>query len=217
MKLKIAQNSLWLCYALSNPSLMNHMVPPGLEVAKVSPVEGVEPREMLMFNAYEVRCAPWMQGSRVDVQTFVRNKQSGTAHLVVLDVLTDTRNWDPINGLTSPNSVVTIKESAGINVKFDGIDKFFVKGRPGRVIKPNYTFIVEANRKCYFGNFRKGYTMDFKEEEIMHPVTELRNLKIENTCWKEFRGGLIIAFKHDTPMEFDVHVNPFMLEMNKLW
>lgn len=217
MKLKIAKNSLWLCYALSNPSLMNRMLPTGLEVAKVSPVYGVKPREMLMFNAYEVSCEPWMRGSRVDIQTLARNKKTGTAHLVVLDVLTDTRTWDPINGLTGSNSVVHIKESSGIDVNFDGIDKFCVRGSPGDLIKPNYTFIVEANRKCYFRNFRKGYSMDFKEEEIMHPVTGLRNLQIENSCWKEFRGGLITAFKHNTPMEFNVHVNPFMLEMNKLW
>ena len=217
MKFNIAQNSLWLCYALSNPSLMNHMVPTGFEVAKVSPIHDVKPREMLLFNAYEVRCAPWMRGSRVDIQTFVRNKETGTAHLVVLDVLTDTGSWDPINGLTGPNSIVNMKESTGIDVEFDGIERFCVKGRPGDLIKLNYTFIVEANRKCYFGNFRKGYNMDFIEEDIMHPVTELRNLKIENTCWKEFRGGLITAFKHNTPMEFNVHVNPLMLEMNKLW
>eukprot|EP00966_Prymnesium_polylepis_P164855 3811629-Prymnesium_polylepis.2 len=182
---------------------MNHMVPTGLEVAKVSPLDGVRPREMLLFNAYEVKSAPWMRGSRVDIQTFVRNKETGTAHLMVLDVLTDTRSWDPINGLTGPNYVVTMKESPGIDVHFDGVDRFCVKGRPGNLIYPNYTFIVEANRKCYFGNFRKGYTMDFKEEEIMQPVTELHNVKIENTCWKEFRGGFITAFKHNTPMEFE--------------
>ena len=159
-----------------------------------------------------------MQGSRVDIQTFVRNKETGTSHLVVLDVLTDTRSWDPINGLTGPNSVVTMKESPGIDVNFEGVDRFCVKGRVrGKSIKPNYTFIVEANRKCYFGNFRKGYDMDFIEEDIMHQVTELLDLKIENSCWKEFRGGLITAFKHNTPMTFDVHVNPFLLEMNKIW
>ena len=153
MKLKISKNSLWLCYVLSNPSLINHIVPTGHEVAKVSPISGVKPREMLLFNAYEVRCSPWMQGSRVDIQTFVRNKETGTSHLVVLDVLTDTRSWDPINGLTGPNSVVTMKESPGIDVNFEGVDRFCVKGRVrGKSIKPNYTFIVEANRKCYFGN-----------------------------------------------------------------
>lgn len=216
MKLRISQNSLWLCYALSNPSLIRQMIPPDLEIAKVTPVEGIKPREMLMFNAYKVKCAPWMQGARVDVQTFARNKETGTAHLVVLDVLTDTRNWDPINGLTKPNSIVSIKEHPGIDVNFDGIHKFCIKGCPGKCLEPNYTFIVEANRKCYFGNYSKGYDMNFDEKEVMHQVTEITNLKIENTCWKKFRGGLITAFKHTKPMYFNVHVNPFMLEMNKL-
>ena len=212
MKLNIAENSLWLCYALSNPSLMNNMVPVGLEIAKVSPLDKIKPCEMLLFNAYEVNCHPWMRGSRVDIQTFVRNKETGTAHLVVLDVLTDTNSWDPVNGLTGPNAEVYMKKSPGIDVKFDGVHRFCVKGRPGNLIKPNYTFIVEANKKCYFGNFRKGYDMKFNEEEIMHPVTELRNLKIENSCWKDFRGKFITAFKHNKPMEFKIDFNPYMLK-----
>lgn len=36
MKLSIAKKYLWLCYALSNPSLMNRMLAIVLEVAKVS-------------------------------------------------------------------------------------------------------------------------------------------------------------------------------------
>ena len=210
MKLKISRNSLWLCYSLLNPSLLNTLIPPGLEIAKVSPIEGVRPREMLLFNAYEVDAAPWMKGARVDIQTFVRDKESGTAHLVVLDVLSDTRNWDPVNGITRPNSGVNVKHTPGIDVQFAGVDIFSVKGNPGKKRKPNYTFIVEANRKCYFSNFKRGYEMYFNEDEIMHPVTELKDLKIKNSCWNDFRGCMITAFKHNIPMEFDVQVNPFL-------
>ena len=210
--MKIGKNSLWVCYSLMNSFSMKDMIPPGLEIAKVSPIQCVTPREMLLFNAYEVSCNPWMKGARTEILTFVRNKKSGTPHFVVLDVLTDTMNWDPINGITKPNSIANIKRTSGVDVTFHGKDRFSVTGEHSNILTPSYTFIVDANRKCFFGNFEKGYKMDFDEKEIMNPVTKLKDLKIENTCWKEFRGEFIIAFKHNTPMEFNVHVNPFKLD-----
>lgn len=220
MKLKIARNSLWVCYSLMNPSVLNHMVPHHLEIADISPVEGTEPCKMLLFNAYELTSLPWINGARVDIQTFARDRITGTPHLVILEVLTDTRSWDPINGLTGPNSKASFDHRSGTNVNFvtlDGTNEFSMSGCPTGMRTPNHTFIVEANRKCFFGNFRRGYNMDFVEEEIMHPVTDLTNVKIENTLWSDVRGDFVTAFKHNTPMEFNVNVNPFMLEMNKLW
>ena len=215
MKLKISKNSLWLCYSLSNLSSMNQMIPSSLEVAKVSPFERITPSEMLLFNAYELKCLPWMNGARVDIQTFARDKVTGTPHLVILDVLTNTRNWDPKNGITSPNYEAIINERPGIDLTFLGEKKFSVVGSPARIRKPNYTFIVEANKKCFFSTFENEYKMDFEEKEIMHPVTELSNLKIQNTCWTKFRGEFITAFKHNKPMQFNVHVNPLKLSQDK--
>ena len=216
MKLNIAKGSLWLCYSLINSKLSNYLIPPHLEIAKVSPIEGIKAQEMLLFNAYHIHSSPWMDGARLDIQTFARDKNTGTAHLVVLDVLTNTKNWDPINGLNSANCEVTFKKTPGIDIQFRGKENIFcVKGTPDRRKNIDHTFCVEANKKCYFGRFKRGYSMNFEEKNIMNPVTELKNLEIENTCWTDITGNLICAFRHNTEMQFDIQMNPW-IEANKI-
>lgn len=208
MKLKIAHNSLWVCYSLMNPQTMDYLIPSHLKVADVSPLQGMPPQKMLLFNAYQLE-SRWMNGARLDIQTFTRDRISNKPHLVVLDVLSNTRSWDPLNGIMSPNCNVSTKNVHGIDLHFKGAERFSVTAKRKRNRPIDYTFCVEANRKCFFKNYKKGFNLDFKEEELMHPVTELKDVKIENTCWDEFRGDFVSAFKHNSPMDFDVVVNPF--------
>ncbi len=210
MRLNVGKNSLWVCYSLLNPSIMNYLIPPHLEIARVSPLKGIPAQEMLLFNAYELK-SRWMNGARLDIQTFARDKESGSAHLVVLDVLSNTRSWDPLNGITPANCIVNIEDAHGVDLKFEGeTKKFSVVANNKETRSIDYTFCVEANKKCFFKNFKKGFELNFQDEEIMQSVTELKDVQISNSCWEEFRGEVITVFKHNQPMKFDVvKLNPF--------
>ena len=86
-------------------------------------------------------------------------------------------------------------------------DDFAIQGTNGQLALPNKVFIVDANRKCYFGNHSVGYNMSFQEAQLMKPVRMLKNVKIENTLWTRFRRDTPShTFYHEQPMTFHVHL-----------
>ena len=221
MKLKILPKSLWVAYALQNTEVVKNMIPKHLELAPVSPLSQVEQTEMLFFNAYSIK-SRWMNGHRIDIQTFARDKKHDTPHLVILDVITDTMNWDPIHGITSPNAHISYSLNNFTSVPLSDIPRptpsFSVCGDPFNTKALNYDFAVNANRKCYYRDVPVGYEMTFKEKEIMEDVFELKNLRITNTLWEKVRkSNPEVVFMHQQPMDFTVKISPIFFEIRKLF
>jgi hypothetical protein len=221
MKLKILPNSLWVAYKLTDPDIVSNMIPKHLELSKVSPLSEITEHEMLLFNAYAIR-SRWMNGHRIDIQTFARDKKHGTPHLVILDVITDTMNWDPINGITPPNAQINYSTNNFTAASLSAIPRlvpsFSVCGNPFHVRKLNYDFAVNANRKCYYKDVPLGYEMTFKEQEIMKDVLDFKNLRIINTHWEGVRkSNPEVVFMHQQPMDFTVKISPIFFELRKLF
>lgn len=221
MKLKILPNSLWVVYKLTHPDIVSNMIPNHLELTKVSPLSGITEYEMLLFNAYGIR-SRWMNGHRIDIQTFTRDKKTGTPHLVILDVITDTTNWDPINGITPPNAQINYSTNNFTAVSLSAtsrlVPSFSVCGNPFHARKLNYDFAVNANRKCYYKDVPLGYEMTFKEQEIMKDVIDFKNLRITNTHWRGIRkSNPEVVFMHQQPMDFTVKISPIFFGLKELF
>tara|TARA_B100001175_G_C19431578_1_gene601485 strand:- start:146 stop:811 length:666 start_codon:yes stop_codon:yes gene_type:complete len=221
MKLKILPNSLWVAYKLTDPDIVSDMIPKHLELTKVSPLSESKEHEMLLFNAYAIR-SRWMNGHRIDIQTFARDKKHGTPHLVILDVITDTMSWDPIHGITPPNAQINYSTNNLTAVSLSTtprlVPSFSVCGNPSHARKLNYDFAVNANRKSYYRDVPLGYEMTFKEQEIMKDVLDFKNLRIINTHWESVRkSNPEVVFRHQQPMDFTVKISPMFFELRKLF
>ena len=221
MKLTIFPNSLWLAYKLTDTDMVSNMIPKHLELSKVSPFSGIPMEEMLLFNAYGIK-SKWMNGHRIDIQTFARDKKLGTPHLVILDVITDSMNWDPINGITPPNAQIDYSTNnfTAVSTKSDIprlVPSFSVCGNPFHARKLNYDFAVNANRKCYYRDVPLGYKMTFNEEAIMKDVVDFKNVRITNVLWESVRkSDPETVFMHQQPMEFTVKI-PIFFNLGKLF
>lgn len=181
---------------------MTHMIPSNTKLAKVKLLDGDCERYRLLFNLYNVR-APFMNGCRIDVQTVVKDKKTNKHHLVIIDVLSDTLDWNPKMGIVGANSIVTVRDNF----------KSFVRGsdymnvtvlNDMQEISPTYDFAVEANKMCYFSDFPIGYTMDFNEESIMKDVTLLEALVSSNLYASIRSSNPTHVFRHNHAMIFDV-------------
>ena len=221
MKLKILPNSLWVAYKLTDPDIVSDMIPKHLELTKVSPLSESKEHEMLLFNAYAIR-SRWMNGHRIDIQTFARDKKHGTPHLVILDVITDTMSWDPIHGITPPNAQINYSTNnltaVSLSTTPRRVHSSSVCGNPSHARKLNYDFAVNANRKSYYRDVPLGYEMTFKEQEIMKDVLDFKNLRIINTHWESVRkSNPEVVFRHQQPMDFTVKISPMFFELRKLF
>ena len=221
MKLNILPNSLWVAYTLKDTDTVSNIIPKHLELAKISPLSGIPADEMLMFNAYGIK-SRWMKGHRIDIQTFARDKKHGTPHLVILDVITDTMNWDPVNGITSPNAYIKYSSNNFTAVSLSNILRpipcFSISGNSFNTRTLNYDFAVNANRKCYYRDVPVGYEMTFEEQEIMKDVIDFNNLQITNTLWEEVRkSNPEVVFMHQQPMDFTVKISPIFFDIRKLF
>jgi hypothetical protein len=221
--MSILPRALWVAYALTDTSTVQNMIPSHLRLAPVAPLVGMPDEVMLFFNAYAVQ-SRWMQGHRVDVQTYARDVSTGAPHLVVLDVLSDTMDWNPGDGIRPANARVTTTDADsvedGIDVHFstvEGSTSFRIAGTPSASRHLDYDFAVRANRKCYFRNFPKGYKLSFDADNVMRPVRELDDVTVVNSLWTDLIDPRHrTAFMHEQAMEFDVSINPFELEYKKL-
>lgn len=219
MRLHIRPLSLWVAYTLTDPVALQNMLPPNLKLAptRLLSTDAASPSApKLLFNSYDVS-STFMKGHRLDIQTMAMDRETKTMHLVVLDCLSNVAMWDPSKGLQASNAQVRRRhtpESFG-QVKITQRNRqppcFLVHNTTSSSsspIVPDFRFVVEANRECYFGDARPGYKMRFDEAQVMHPVRKLALSSVKhNTLWKSVRSPRPShAFVHTSRMTFDVDV-----------
>ena len=207
MKMKISPRSLWVVYAMSNVNKVEQMLPEKLTVLPAKIYDDDSPAEpRLMFNLYDVH-SRFVKGKRVDIQTLALHEDTGRAHLVILDVLSTTHDWNPMDGLIGPNAVsdyLSEDETIRFGIKRDD-DFIHVDAQ----ITPqtrllDERFAVEGNLMCFFKSHPIGYEMTFDEDEIMMPVKMISS-NVSNSLWSTFRcGDPTHVFMHPHPMTFDV-------------
>lgn len=217
MRMNIARGSLWVAYTLTNRNLVQTMLPASLELTACPLLDddrATFPSPKLLFNAYRVDSGVWMQGMRTDVLTLARHRDTGATHLVVLDCITNTMQWDPIHGVQRPNARYYRPGAPR------GDFALGVASRSNRMVvraerlqeRPiNEVFAVEANLACYFQNADRPYLMTFDNHTIMKPVRQLAPYELVNTYWSHVRSATPShVFCHEHTMSFDVKVSSFL-------
>ena len=207
----VHSRSLWLAYHMYNPRAVQRLLPPGLDLASEPLLcdDDTPSTPKLLFNAYDLS-ATWMRGHRIDVQTLARHRVHRTLHLVVLDCVTDTMRWDPIDGVRPPNAQCRLERGDNYTLHARQLEHgacFEVRGVPGDAVAPSKPFVVDANRACYFGRAATPFRLTFDERAIARPVRRLTALEVRNDLWAHARRGPPThAFVHPHPMTFRVHV-----------
>lgn len=205
MRLTILPGSLWIAYTLTSPNALDSLVPEHTRVAPTRLLKHDAQTHRLLVNAYQIS-APYMRGTRVDVQTLVENRRTGRKHLVIVDVLTDTMHWNPRDGILPPNARCAMSPQAARFCRLGGamLDVTIHANRGKRAV--DHGFVVEANRKCYFRDCRPGLEMTFDEKHVAMPVS-LLHATVENTMWTDVRGQKPThVFRHNQQMTFDVQL-----------
>tara|TARA_Y100000741_G_scaffold236120_1_gene180622 strand:+ start:1129 stop:1620 length:492 start_codon:yes stop_codon:yes gene_type:complete len=161
-----------------------------------------------------------MSGHRVDIQTLAVDRITNTPHLVVLDCVSNTIHWDPINGIKLPNIKYARnhKKSKDINVYdfnlhvWNNNNRMAIRSNRIGTRNIQRKFAVDANLKCYFGKHEDGFEMEFDHASIMKPVTLLNTTNIVNTFWNNIKKGdtPTHAFIHEQEMIFDVDIKDYM-------
>lgn len=218
MRMSVLPGSLWVAYVLTQPAKVQRMLPPDLELAPVRLLEGDAsgvPR--LLFNSYDVS-SHWMKGHRCDVQVFARHRITRTPHLVVLECWSNTMLWNPRDGVRFPNAEVHRRRARRDPLDFGLLTmrargeapvSFCVQGRmEPQGVSPDRTFVVEANRECFFGTEPEGLKMRFDEDQLLSEVRCLpRGAVKTNTLWSEVRASRPShVFVHARAMNFDVTI-----------
>lgn len=204
INLKIKPYSLWLSYNMLNCELIKDMLPRGMDIADVKLSENYETAgPKLLFNCYNIE-SRWMKGSRLEILTIA--KKEGNFHFVILDCLTNTGQWDPINRVKPPNSNIKFNYNQEI-LNYEVIDynkkKLIIAGESQQLITIDKTFAVDSNYNCYFKNSEISVNLDFTEENVMKPVRKLKILNLTNDLWTEYRTEMPeIAFMHEQEMNF---------------
>ena len=219
MKLQIKPLSLWLAYNVIDPQYLQSLIPPSLTLSKLKLLnDDVKSEYKLLFNAYDVS-SQWMSGHRVDIQTLAIDRNSNTPHLVVLECLSNTIQWDPKKGITLPNANYARNHQSGMKSKkydfnlhvWNSNNRMVVRSDRAGKRKLQRRFAVDANLKCYFGNHDEGFEMDFDHDSIMKPVTLLNTTSVVNTFWNNVKIGIPThAFIHEQEMIFDVDIKDYM-------
>lgn len=221
MRMTIAPGSLWLAYTLTSRPAIQSLLPPSLELSSCSLLRddvSSFPTPKLLFNVYTVDAGLSMQGVRADVLTLARHRRHHTMHLVILDCLTNTLQWNPVDGVRGPNAHCkhAYRPTDATWTVRTSRDLLLVDAAPARRRDVDWTFAVEANLACYFQDVDRAYAMDFDEDQIMRPVRVLRPKRhIVNTFWREHRSKRPShVFCHEHPMDFHVRVDSFKKDPN---
>ena len=206
IQLTIKPFSLWLSYNIAQPHKIQEMLPEGMKLAKVKIFEeDKHATHKLMYNCYNLDSF-WMKGARLEIMTIA--KKENQLHFVVLDCITNTMQWNPIDGIEGPNGVIRFNyknEKLNYNVLRQ---KEFLDFTGIALGLTNITrdFAVESNYDCYFKNADFPVSLKFNEEQIMEPVRKLRLLNIKNDFWSEFRYKKPShVFFHEHPMVFKTY------------
>lgn len=218
MRLRIAPGSLWLAYTITSKSAIQSMLPRSLKLAAPAILQddvSSFPTPKLFFNVYRVDAGWMMQGMRAEVVTIARHVTTGCLHMVVLDCLTNTMQWDPVNGIKGsnanffrPRSVCGMNYGLGFR---QGQDALILRATRERQRFLTREFAVDANRICYFRDTDTPYRMWFDEDNVMTPVRHLTPCDIQNTLWTSVRSARPShIFCHEQSMTFDVDINSFI-------
>lgn len=203
INLKIKPFSLWVSYNLLNPNPIQDMLPKNMELANIKILEDdVISSPRLLFNCYNIDSF-LMKGSRLEIMTIA--KKNKDFHFVVLDCISNTIQWDPINNIRGPNGNIKfsyLQENLNCKViKFN--NKFNFRGTPLDLINMTNDFAVKSNYECFFRNSEESVKLSFNEEEIMRPVRKLKIINLENNFWKKYRSDFPDhIFMHEKSMSF---------------
>ena len=213
MRLRILPGSLWIAYTITSPATVQSRLPASLVLAPTALLEdeaSAFPTPKLLFNVYRVDAGLAMQGTRVEVVTFARHRTRNTPHLVVLDCLTDTLQWDPVHGVRGANAHVDGNAARYAWDVRTSTERLSVRASPARRRRIDRTFVVDANRACYYGRVDVPYAMYFDAAEVARPVRDLYAAHLENTLWRDVRSARAShLFCHEHAMTFDVNVTSF--------
>ncbi len=208
VNMRIKPFSLWLSYNMLNQNLIEEMLPNGMKLAKIKILDtDTEKSPKLLFNCYNIDSF-WMRGSRLEIMTIAEFENN--FHFVVLDCITNTLQWDPVNGIRGPNGKIKfnyIQDKLNYNV-MSNMKKLDFSGKSLNLVNMTKDFAVKSNYNCYFKNSIIPVKLKFNEDEIMHPVRNLNVLHIKNDLWKEFRSCMPQhVFMHERPMHFKTKIN----------
>tara|TARA_Y100000992_G_C21272129_1_gene497556 strand:+ start:1901 stop:2545 length:645 start_codon:yes stop_codon:yes gene_type:complete len=210
INLKIKPCSLWLSYNILNQNAIQDMLPPGMNLAKIKVSDDnscIEPK--LLFNCYNIDSF-WMKGSRLEIMTIAQS--DANFHFVVLDCITNSLQWDPINRIRGPNGKIKfsyIQDKLNYVVISKNKQILSFTGKPLNLIKMTKDFAVKSNYMCFFKESSIPLSLKFNEDEIMKPVRKLDVLNITNDFWREYRTEFPDnVFMHEHSMSFNTKM-PF--------
>ena len=221
INLNIKPHSLWIGYNIINPLAIENMLPPGMKLANIKILDDVNCiRPKLLFNCYDIDSF-WLKGTRLEILTIA--KSDSNYHFVVLDCITNSMQWDPINRIRGPNghfkfnyindklNCNVLKKYKKCSINKDKRDKKlqFI-GSPLNLIKMTRDFAVKSNYDCFYRDSSIPISLNFNEQEIMKPVRKLKILNITNNIWSKYREKLPnITFMHENKMRFTTKVSSF--------
>ena len=204
MPIKVKEMSTWLAFSMKNSHEISKFIPDDTELNPIRILSSDMAEPKLLFNMYE-STSPFFKGLRLEVVTIVRKKNDPkSTHFVVLDCLSNTMSWDPIEGIHLPNAAASMHTIMGSHhIECMG-DFAYLKmaanlGRPQHITK---NFAVDANHLCLYRNSPNGIKLEFDEREVMKDVLLLNNVKFETNIWNAFRGRITHSFVHPHPMNF---------------
>ena len=218
MRMRVGAWSLWLAYTLKSPNAIRKLLPADLELAPMRLLEDETsrfPSYKLLFNAYEVD-SPWMHGRRVETVVQTVHRKTKETRLVVLDCMSDTLRWNPIDGVRWPNAYTRAFGPKGddefsVDVR-NRYERFMVNGRIGRTRPIDWRFAVEGNRECYFQRYNEAFRLSFNETQIALTVCQIDAPCITNTLWLNVRTKTPShALVHPHPMYFDVDLDSYFV------
>ncbi len=210
INLKIRPYSVWLSYNMLNKNSIEDMLPPGMKLAKIKISEENNcDRHKLLFNFYGVDSL-LMRGSRLEIMTIAKCEKN--LHFVVLDCVTNTLQWNPIDRIRGPNGKIKFNYNQE-KINYDIISKnnkvLKFSAMPLNLIKMTEDFAVKSNYKCFFRESCIPVYLTFNEKEIMKPVRKLKLLNLTNDYWKEYRTDIPEnVFMHEHEMKFNANI-PF--------
>ena len=145
-----------------------------------------------------------MKGTRLEVVTIVENK-FGRKSFVVIDCMSNTLHWNPVQGIMTPNA---LGYSCYANNIIDtclattrGVFRF--KGRAKSKKKPRHAFVVEANQRCFYRTTELPIALTFDNKQVLKSVVTLEGLDDFVLPYKFFCGEQTHAFIHDAEMNYD--------------
>lgn len=207
--MRIQPSSLWIAYDATDITGLNKLLPSGLRMSCIRILNSdLCPRPKLLFNAYQVD-APFMSGYRLEVLTIAEDKYR-MPHFVILDCLSDTFQWDPLNGVIPQNARMSTRFNSnhfkhctrGRGRRYPS--RFEVSGTPRGPSKILRRFAVESNFECYYRNHSVPIALEFDEKSVLEDVQLISPSKVVNTLWTPYRGVMTHCFVHVQPMLFEV-------------